>query len=319
MKKRLGGILRLTRCGEYLWFVVITTLLGAAVGKGSFGWPLIIVVAANWLAVGFAFMINDVEDAPDDALNPAKVNRNPISAGDLSARSGRAASFGGAIAAAVLYALLGLWPFAIGMTCLVIGYLYSWRRIRLKVIPVADLISHGLMLAGLQFLAAYFTFGPGPAGQWVFPFAFIVAISLYGQLFNELRDFEGDLKAGVTHTASLLGPRVAHILMMTLFAIGVGSAVITVSVVQLIPTWVLLITAALAAVLLVRPLLRVRRSQSAMELQQPFQKPLEMAAAIALAIWFAGPWASSVLHAEAIPTAQRWMSVILEWGKGMGL
>jgi 4-hydroxybenzoate polyprenyltransferase len=163
MKKRLGSLMRLARYKEFVSFVVITTLLGAAVGNGAFGWRLITVLLANWMAVGFAFMINDVEDARDDALNPAKVKRNPVSAGDLSPRLGQAASFGVAILAAALYALLGAWPFVTGATCLIIGYVYSWRRIRLKSIPIADLISHGLMLAGLQFLAAYFTFGPGPA------------------------------------------------------------------------------------------------------------------------------------------------------------
>jgi 4-hydroxybenzoate polyprenyltransferase len=316
MKRRLGGVLRLTRFQEYICFVIITTLLGAAVARGSFGWRLIIVLVANWLAVGFAFMINDVEDAPDDALNPAKVERNPVSAGDLSVRSGRAASFIGAVVAAALYAWLGLWPFVMGVTCLAIGYLYSWRRIRLKSIPVADLVSHALMLAGLQFLAAYFTFGYGPAWQWVFPLTFVVAISLYGQLFNELRDFEGDLKAGVTHTASLLGRRAAHFLMMTLFCIGVVSATTIVVVVRLIPTWVLLGMVALAAVFVLRPLLKIRRTQSAIALQQPFQKPLEVAGAVALATWFAGPWALSVLYWEIIPTAQRWMIVIAQWGRG---
>lgn len=316
MKRRLGGVLRLTRFQEYTCFVIFTTLLGAAVARGSFGWRLIIVLVANWLAVGFAFMINDVEDAPDDALNPAKVKRNPVSAGDLSVRSGRAASFTGAVVAAALYAWLGLWPFVIGVTCLAISYLYSWRRIRLKSIPVADLVSHALMLAGLQFFAAYFTFGRGQAWQWVFPLTFVVAISLYGQLFNELRDFEGDLKAGITHTASLLGPRAAHLLMMTLFCIGVVSAAATVFVVRLIPMWVLLGMVALAAVFVLRPLLKVRRTQSAIELQQPFQKPLEVAGAVALATWFAGPWALSVLYWEIMITAQRWMIVIAQWGRG---
>ncbi len=317
MKRQLGGILRLTRVQEYLCFVVVTTLLGAAVGRGAFGWPLVIVLVANWLAVGFAFMINDVEDAPDDALNPAKVKRNPVSAGDLSARSGQVASFVGAVIAAALYALLGLWPFVLGATCLVISYLYSWRRVRLKTIPIADLVSHALMLAALQFLAGYFTFGHGPTWRWVFPLTFLVAISLYGQLFNELRDFEGDLKAGVRHTASMIGPRVARILMMTLLAIGVAAAIITVFVVRLIPTWVLIISAALAVVLLVRPALKVRRRHSLVELQQPFQKPLEYAAAMALAIWFVGPWVEMMLHLEIWLTVQRWMSVIVTWSRGL--
>ena len=72
MTQRLNGIWRLTRFQEYVCFVIITTFLGAAASRGSLGWPLIGVLVANWLAVGFAFMINDVEDAPDDALDPAK-------------------------------------------------------------------------------------------------------------------------------------------------------------------------------------------------------------------------------------------------------
>jgi 4-hydroxybenzoate polyprenyltransferase len=309
MKKQLGGILRLTRYREYLWFVIITTVLGAAVGRGTFGWRLIGVLVANWLAVGFAFMINDVEDAPDDALDPAKVNRNPVSCGDLSARLGTVASLVVATGAALLYAVLGVWPLVVGATCLILGYVYSWRCIRLKSVPVADLVSHGLMLAGLQFLAAYFTFGPGPAWRWIFPLTFIVAISLYGQLFNELRDFEGDVRAGVTHTASLLGRRVAHILMMTLLAIGVGSGAVTIFVLGLIPTWVLVMAMVLAAILLVRPLFKLRRHHSAVELQQPLQKPLEIGAAVAFAIWFVGPWVDSLLGIA--PMAHKWMSLIV--------
>jgi 4-hydroxybenzoate polyprenyltransferase len=317
MRKQFVGLVRLARYKEFVSFVVITTLLGAAAGNGTFGWQLIVVLLANWLAVGFAFMINDVEDALDDALNPAKVKRNPVSAGDLSPRVGQAASFGVAILAAVLYALLGAWPFVVGATCLIIGYMYSWRQIRLKSIPIADLISHALMLAGLQFLAASLTFGHGPAWRWVFPLAFLVAISLYGQLFNELRDFESDVQAGVTHTASLVGRQVAHILMMTLFSIGVLSAIVTVFVVRLIPLWVLFVAAALAAILLIRPLFKLRRHHSALELQAPLQKPLEYAAAIAFAMWFVGPWVESVLQVSILLTAQQWMDLIIQWGRGL--
>jgi hypothetical protein len=107
--------------------------------------------------------------------------------------------------------------------------------------------------------------------------------------------------------------------MMLLFAIGVVSAAITVFVVRLIPTWVLLIVAGVAAILLVQPALRVSREQSATELQEPFQKPLEIAAAFGLAVWFIGPWVESTLHVEFLPTAQRWVSVIAQWGRGIGL
>ncbi len=309
-RRRLHGFWRLTRFTEYVSFVLFTTFLGAAAGGGSWGWPLILVLAANWLAVGFAFMINDVEDAPDDAINPAKMLRNPVSSGDLSARSARASSFAAAVAAAVLYALVGWWPFLVGIACLTLAFLYSSRRVRLKAIPGADLVSHALMLAGLQFLAAYLTFGGGPAWQWVFPMASVVAISLYGQLFNELRDLEGDIQAGVTHTASALGPRLATLLMLFWFCVGVGSAIATIVFLRLVPVWVLLVLLAVAGLLVLRPLMKLRRGQSAVELHQPFQKPFEVAAALALLAWFAGPWLMTSLEPWIDAAAVRWASLI---------
>ncbi|HET7009412.1 MAG TPA: UbiA family prenyltransferase [Anaerolineales bacterium] len=310
MKRRLNGIWRLTRFTEYVSFVLFTTFLGAAAGGGVWGWRLITVLAANWLAVGFAFMINDVEDAPDDAINPAKMLRNPVSSGDISTRSARLSSFAAAIAAAVLYAWLGWWPFLVGVSCLTLAFLYSSRDVRLKAIPVADLVSHALMLAGLQFLAAYMTFEGGPSWQWVFPLAFVSAISLYGQLFNELRDLEGDLKAGVRHTASLVGPRYAHLLMMTWIVIGVASAVVIVFILRMIPTWVLVLMAVAAAVLALRPLLSLRRGATAVELHGPFQKPLEIAGAFALLAWFAFPSVLALLAPWVGPAAQR-LTVII--------
>jgi 4-hydroxybenzoate polyprenyltransferase len=255
------------------------------------GWKLIGVLTANLLAVAFAFMINDVEDAPDDALDPAKVKRNPVSATDLSARTGRLTSFGVAIAAGLVYAALGIWPLVMGLSCLALAYLYSWRRIRLKSKPAADLISHGMMLAGLQYLSAYFSFEPSPFSRWVYPFVFVVGISLYGGLINELRDLKGDREAGITHTANLIGQRAAFWLMIGLLSIGIGSGVLTIFIVHLIPVWTLLVWAALAGILVIPKLVRLRRHASRIAMQESFHKPIEIAAAFALLLQFIVPWA----------------------------
>ncbi len=289
MTKRLGGIWQLTRFKEYASFVIVTTLLGAAASRATFSWSLIGVLVANWLAVGFAFMINDVEDAPDDALDPAKAMRNPVSAGVLSPGIGRLSSYLVAGLAAGLYATLGLGPFVAGLACLTLAYLYSWRHIRLKAIPIADLISHTAMLAGLQFLAAYLAFAGDPTWQWIFPLGSVMAISLYGQLFNELRDFDGDLKSGVTHTASHIGQRAARQLMLVWLAVGILAAIMTFFVVRLIPAWVLILTAALAGLLSWWRLRRTGRSRSTITLHQSFQKPIEVATALALSAWFVSP------------------------------
>jgi 4-hydroxybenzoate polyprenyltransferase len=272
--------------------VIVTTLLGVSAGNGFFGWKFVGVLLANILAVAFAFMINDVEDAPDDALDPAKAKRNPVASADLSATTARLASFGVALTAVILYGFLGLWPFVTGLSSLVIAYLYSWQRIRLKSKPIADLASHCMMLAGFQFLSAYFTFEPSPLGRWLLPFIFVLAISMYGELFQELRDLEVDRKAGITHTANLIGQRAAYWLMMGLLFIGVGSGLTTIFIIRLLSTWVLVLLMVFIAILIIPALVRIRRHSSHLKMQESFQKPIEIAAAFALSLQFIGPWAA---------------------------
>lgn len=295
MKSRLSALIRLTRYKEITFFVAVTTLLGVASAQGEFGYRFIIVLAANWLAVAFAFMINDVEDAPDDALNPRKIMRNPVSAGDLTNRDGYLASGVVAAMAAGAYALLGLWPFMLGALSLVIGFFYSWRPYRLKNMAVLDMLSHCMLLAGLQFLPAFLAFGGSSTLEWLFPFFFLVCISLYGELFNELRDLEGDLKAGLRHTGAVLGSRGTYWLMMSVFAVGVVCGAVTFLVLDIIPTWVMVWMAALAFLLLILPALRVRRQSNHLAVQESFQKPLEIAAAVALGLQFVWPWMVKIL------------------------
>ncbi|HLF25142.1 MAG TPA: UbiA family prenyltransferase [Anaerolineae bacterium] len=282
-KRQVMGVIRLTRHKEYVIFVIVTTFLGARVSGAEIDWRLLLVLVANWLAVGFSFMINDVEDAPDDALNPAKINRNPVSAGQLSLPVAYAASFSVAVLAALAYFFLGPIPFWLGLACLAIGLVYSWRVVRLKSIPVVDLISHGLLLAGLQFLCAYFTFAPNGGGEWIAPFVFVVSISLYGELFNEVRDLEGDLKAGVTHTAALVGERAAHVMMYALLG-GAGVSFVYCIVTGLIPVWVLAVLSGLGAILLARPILQIRRG-SAMDLTGPLHVPMQIVGAVTMIVW----------------------------------
>lgn len=300
MKQGFNGIIRLSRYKEFTSFVIVTTLLGALSGNGTFGWRLVIVIIANWLVVAFAFMINDIEDSADDALNPAKVKRNPVSAGLISKRAAWFVTSGVGLASIILFAELGFYPFMTGLASLAISFLYSWRQIRLKTVPVLDMVSHGLMLAGLQFLAAYFCFEPSELSRWLYPFLLIVAISMYGVLFNQLRDLEWDRKAGLTHTAALLGPGISFRLMMSFGLIGLGAAVMTIFVIQLLPLWVLA-GAGLGTLVMLLPVLnKMQDYGTSIELQQSFQKPLEIATATALSAQFVLPVLSQLLKVYRI-------------------
>ena len=285
-KRQAQAVLSLTRYQEYVVFVIVTTFLGAQVSAAPIDGRLLLALAANWLAVGFSFMINDVEDAADDALNPAKVNRNPVSAGRLTPALGFAASFVVALLEAAAFFFLGPIPFWIGLACLAVGFLYSWRPVRFKRIPIFDFISHCMLLAGFQYLCAYFTFAPNGGGKWLAPFIFVTAVSMYGELFNEVRDLEGDRKAGVTHTAAVIGERATHVLMYVLLAVG-GIAFSYSVIVGLIPAWVLGVLIALGVVIMARPILRMRRG-SAVDLTGPLHVPIQIVGALTMIAWVVG-------------------------------
>lgn len=302
MRTFLDGLIRLTRYREYLWFVVVTTCLGAIAAYGAVGWRLVIVLLANELAVGFAFMINDVEDAADDALDPAKAHRNPVSAGLLSRRAAYIASCAVAGLSAGLFVLLGREATGVGLACLVIAFLYSWRPVRLKAIPYVDLASHALMLAGLQFIASYVTFSAALGPRFYWPLAMALAISVYGELYNELRDLTGDLRAGVTHTASRLGAETARQLATACALIGLAAAFVSLFFIQLVPLWVVGLSALVAALLFVGPIRRLGRQGvfvregAFVAAQAPFHKPMEIAAAFALSVRVVGPWLTGLTN-----------------------
>ncbi len=205
---QLRGIVQLTRWKEYVPFVVPLTIVGALLAARPndmlLDWRLIAVTLANILAVAYAFMINDIEDAPDDARDPDRAARNPVSSGRVGVRMGYAACRLVAAATLIMYALGGVGVFMIGVLTLLLSHLYSWRPVRLKAWPVTDVVSHSLMLSGLLLLAGYFTYDSQPGIVWFVAAAATLA-SVYGQLYNQLRDFETDKAAGLYNTAIILG------------------------------------------------------------------------------------------------------------------
>jgi len=286
---KIRGLIRLTRYRDYLAFVTITTLMGAIAAEATLSWKLVLVLLANQLAVGFAFMINDVEDAEDDAINPTKLNRNPVSCAAITPRAGYIASFIIAGLSAIAYAFLGWVPFVFGIISLLIGFFYSWKPVRFKNIFFIDMLTHCFMLAGLQYLPAYYSFQTQMTYKGLFPLLFLIFFSLYGELFNELRDLEHDLKAGLRHTAAILGYKVTFRLMVSIALIGVVSGVISLFFVDLLPVWLLIVMVVLVALFFIPPLLKITEKKSQLELQRAFQEPIEHAAAIAFGLYFLLP------------------------------
>lgn len=284
-RRPVKGLLQLTRYKEYVLFVTVTTLLGAKLGGGTFDHRLLIVLIANILVVGFAFMYNDLEDAPDDALDARKAQRNPISAGMISPRIGKAAC---AVVSALvlgLYAMLGGMTLLLGALCLALAFLYSWRVARLKAVPVADLLSHGLSLAGLQFLCAYFAFDQGKPYSWLF-FLFVMLISVYGELNNELRDIEVDRKAGIRHTADLIGVRWTKRLMVASLVCAVALLAVFLAM-EMIPLWLLSVPLVITPMLFAEQLWHLmRREADVMDDREDMHEPAILVGLVTCVVWF---------------------------------
>jgi 4-hydroxybenzoate polyprenyltransferase len=208
-----AGLLRLTRWPEHIPFTLPATLIGVNMAASSraadLDWRLAAVSAANILAVTFAFMVNDIEDAPDDARDPTRAARNAVTHGEIAPWQGCIAALIVGLMALALFAAVNTRTLATGGLTLALGWLYSWRAVRLKAWPVIDVIAHLLMLSSLLFLAGYLAYDDAPGRVW-WVAAGVGLISAYGQLHNQLRDYEMDRAAGLRNTASILGERLTR-------------------------------------------------------------------------------------------------------------
>ena len=163
----------------------------------------------------------------------------PSAPGDVSLKVGYGALVVVALVTLVLYWISGPYAFLIGAITLIISHLYSWRRVRLKAWPVTDIVSHSLMLSGLLFLAGYFTYGVAPGLIW-FAFFGVTLFSSYGQLYNQLRDFEVDKEAGLHNTAILLGERNARVLMYVMAVLAAVCLLVAI-IGGAFPSWLIVV------------------------------------------------------------------------------
>ncbi len=254
-QEKIKAILQLTRWREHIPYTIPCVIGGALMAVDASGnaidWRLLPILLANILAQSFAYMINDVADAPDDARDPRKKMRNVISNGTFSPSEGALYTWITFFIALALFAMGGLWAFVFGAIELGLCYLYSAYPFRWKARPVTDVLSHGLMLSLLLVMTGYFTYHQGISiGWWVFGGAFF--FSLYGQFFNQLDDYEVDKAAGLRNTVVLLGFGGTKFLMylsITLAIICTGIAIFS----GVFPAW----TAPLALVTLFTSLLFV--------------------------------------------------------------
>lgn len=284
---KVRGVIRLTRWKEYVPFVIPLTAFGAALAAGSLhtplDWRLAVTILANILAVGYAFMINDIEDAPDDAREAQRASRNPVACGELTPKQGWAASLTVAALTLILYAVVGVWPFIIGGLTLALSHFYSWKPVRLKAWPVTDVISHSLMLSGLLFLAGFFAYSSSPGLVWVVALA-ATLLSVYGQLYNQLRDFEMDKAAGLNNTAIIVGKRNTRLLMYSSILMAFILMVYAIHI-GLIPLGILIAPLIAAPIIFLIKTPTDMRGGVAVDMSGNIQQQLLILANLTIAVW----------------------------------
>lgn len=210
LSTKLYAIRKLTRWRQHVPYtlpaVISGALLAVHLNGVSLDWRLFPVVLANILAMSFAFMINDVIDAPDDMRDPIKQKSNVISQGLLTVTEGNILSGLIFIVSAVLFFFGGRHSFIIGLGILILSFLYSVPPVRLKARPIVDLISHVLMLSTFLMMSGYYIYDTNPQKAWFIIIA-ITFVSAYGQFYNQMDDFDVDQRAGLKNTAMFLGKR----------------------------------------------------------------------------------------------------------------
>ncbi len=203
--KLFSAALSLSRAREYILQLTLVFPVIEVVAPGLLlSLRALLVYAANLLYTAFAYSFNDVEDADDDALDPVKGARNPVSAGLVSRRAGYAISLAFLAAGLALMAVLSMESLIAGSLFSANSAAYSWRRIRLKAIPILDLPSHAAALGVPQLTVAYLAFRP-PDATLVAMAVMVALFSMASQLSQQIRDFEVDGLAGVRNTTQLLG------------------------------------------------------------------------------------------------------------------
>lgn len=285
------GLISLSRWKEQLYLVTLT-FLGGLIAHGVYGilldWRIFVVAFANFLTVTFAFMINDMEDAEDDAAHPISAKRNPITNGTLDLRTAWIACGGVVLVALACYFVGGGLVLIIGILNLILSFLYSWKPVRLKSSTIGlDVVSHTLMLGGLLPLAGYFVSTSQVHSAIIFITLATILGSTYGQIYNQLRDFDADSKAGIKNVTIRAGKKNAFVLMYGAIVAAFVCALIGISQVGL-PDWFLPLVAISIVIGLVATFAVVRTDSSGkppIDMSGKFQVGFLIALNIVLVVW----------------------------------
>lgn len=178
---------------------------------------MLLLVAANVLLVAHIFLLNDWANLTDDLADPKKAARV------FTARGVSREEIAGFMVvllalSLLLFALLGPVPLGLSAAIAALSALYSLPRFNWKGRPLLSSAAH---LAGgvAHFLLGY-SVGRALDGRGLATAAFFGLTFAAGHLSQELRDHEGDARAGIRTNAVIFGPRRTYMASLVLFSLA---------------------------------------------------------------------------------------------------
>ncbi len=248
--KQVQLLIDLSRIREYYGTVILTTVFGLVMSSDPHLTDSVILIFSNILCTAFIFGFNDLEDATDDELDDKKRNRNTISSKRLSKKDAKYILTMFFISALVLYLQINLLTFVVGALGLIFGLLYSWSVVRLKSVPILDLLTHGYFFGLLYFLVPITAFGSNNYYLTAWYSICIYLQSIMVDINNEVRDMELDKKNKLRNTLIYFKLYKLEKYMISLWSIVVGLFLLPVIVSKTSESMVVLTLVGLVAILI---------------------------------------------------------------------
>ncbi len=180
-----------------------------------------LALLSNYALMVISFLYNDIEDRTEDSQSPGKRFKNPFGYNIMSIQKGYFLILCMASLALSLSYYLGGWKLSgIALSNIAIGILYSYKKIRLKSVPVIDLLSHSYLLASVQILYFMNIKGAYIHTGSLFVLIGVTCISVGGSLYNQYRDFKDDQNADINNTANMIGRNYSFLLSKVFWSMG---------------------------------------------------------------------------------------------------
>ena len=246
----------------------------------------VLVCAANFSAVAFTFIFNQVADAPADTFSETKSPPNPIAQGKISSAEARLAACAAAVISLLLFWLLDWRLVLVGLVLLSFGFLYSSRGTRMHGISMLDLAGHSWLLAPALSLSGFLAFQPHLNSELLFLFLTVVFLSLIGEITHEQAALRALKEVPARQTVLNISARAVHFLIVVFAGACLLSGIILFFFLRVLPLRAVIFILVCAGILLIPNLFKPNREAVPSANRLPLHVPLEKAVSLGLLVEF---------------------------------